>query len=111
DVGLSLLTHSRAEGAPAGIALAAAALIIMPALAFAKRRVAKAIDSAALRADAACSLVCAYMSATVLVGLGLTALFDWWWADGLAALALVWFIVREGREALEKAVGRDTCCP
>src|SRR5262249_46059367 len=111
NAALSLLAHSRAESAPAGIVLAAAALVIMPALAFAKRRVAEAIGSVALRADAACSLVCAYMSATLLAGLGLTALFDWWWADALAALALLWCIVREGREALEKAAGPDAGCP
>jgi len=56
-------------------------------------------------------VVCAYMAATVLVGLALNALLGWWWADDAAALALLWFIVREGREALEKAAGRyDACC-
>ena len=109
DIGYGLLTRQRPEATPWGIGLALAASVIMPALWLVKRRVAARIGSAALRADAACSIVCAYMSVTLLIGLGLTGLFGWWWADSLAALALLYFIVREGREALEKASGHDSC--
>ena len=82
-----------------------------------KLRVAKQIGSAALKADAACSVTCAYMSLTLLVGLLLNRLFGWWWADPLAALGLLYFIIREGREALHEArtgeicsCGEDDCC-
>jgi hypothetical protein len=109
DVAYGLFTRQRPESTAWGIGLALAASIIMPALWYVKRRVAGRIGSAALRADAACSIVCAYMSVTLLIGLGLTRLFGWWWADSLAALALLYFIVREGREALEKASGHDSC--
>ncbi len=74
-----------------------------------KLRVAKRIDSAALKADAVCSVTCAYMSFTLLSGLLLNTFFGLWWADALAALALVYFIVREGREALHEARTGEKC--
>jgi len=61
------------------------------------------LDSPALRADAACSLVCLYLSATLLVGLLLNRLLGWWWADPLTALAMIWWIRGEADEALEAA--------
>ncbi len=82
----------------------------MPLLWQRKLRVARRIDSAALKADAACSVTCAYMAFTLLAGLLLNTLFGLWWADSLAALALVYFIVREGREALHEARTGDSCC-
>lgn len=105
-----LWNRSKPESAPLGIALAAAALIIMPCLVSVKRRIAGEIGSAALRGDASCGVVCAYMAATLLVGLALRAALGWWWADPVAALGLVYFIVREGREALAAARGEACDC-
>ena len=103
----NLWTRAAPEPSLPGIAVAVAALVIMPALVRTKRRIASAIGSAALRGDAACGVVCAYMAATLLVGLGLRAALGWWWADPLAALGIVYFVVREGREALTAEAG---CC-
>lgn len=102
-----LLVHAAPESSPAGIALAVAALAVMPALVSTKRRISAALGSAALNGDAAEGVVCAYMAATLLAGLAVRAAFGWWWADPVAALGIVYFIVREGREAL---AGGDTCC-
>jgi divalent metal cation (Fe/Co/Zn/Cd) transporter len=55
-----------------------------------------------LLADAAESLFCAYLSATVLIGPLLNAPFGWWWADPVAALAVVPLVINEGLEALER---------
>jgi divalent metal cation (Fe/Co/Zn/Cd) transporter len=112
---VSLLFRNEAERSVVGIALAIAALIIMPVLAWRKRVIAAQLGSAALRGDAACSITCAYMAATLLVGLALNALFGWWWADSLAAIALLYWLIPEAREALEGArTGRaactDDCC-
>ena len=105
-----LLTHTRPEGSPVGVALSLAALAVMPLLAWRKRLIAARIDSAALRGDAACSITCAYMAATLLVGVGLNTLFGWWWADSLAALGLLYWLQGEAREALEGArVGKGSC--
>lgn len=105
----SFTTKSRAESSAWGIGLAIAAAIIMPVLWQGKLRVARRIGSAALKADAVCSVTCAYMSFALLAGLLLNALFGWWWADPLAALALIYFIVQEGREALHEARTGETC--
>jgi len=106
---LTFALRSRPEASWWGVGLAIAAAIIMPLLWRGKLRVARRIGSAALKADAACSVTCAYMSVTLLVGLLLNALFGWWWADPLAALVLVYFIAREGREALHEARTGEMC--
>ncbi len=106
---LTFLTRTRPEASWWGVALALAAAIIMPLLWQGKLRIAKRIGSAALKADAACSVTCAYMSLALLVGLLLNRFFGWWWADPLAALFLVYFLVQEGREALHEARTGDTC--
>jgi divalent metal cation (Fe/Co/Zn/Cd) transporter len=93
-----------------GIALAIAAVVGMPILARVKGNVATAIHSPALKGDAACSLTCAYMAGTLLAGLALNALFGWWWADPIAALGIVYFLVREGREAWNGDGCCDECC-
>ena len=109
DSAISLLAKSHAESSTWGIGLAIAAAIIMPLLWQSKLRVARRIGSAALKADAICSVTCAYMSFAILIGLLLNAFLGWWWADSLAALALVYFIIQEGREALHEARTGETC--
>jgi divalent metal cation (Fe/Co/Zn/Cd) transporter len=82
----------------------------MPLLAWRKRTIAARLESAALRGDAACSMTCAYMAATLLVGLVLTAALGWWWADSMAALAFLYWLQGEAREALDRArAGRGGC--
>lgn len=100
-----------------GIGLALCSLIAMPLLAARKQAVARALGSRALAADAVETLVCAWLSFTLLLGLGANALFGWWWADPVAALAMVPWIVKEGVEALggdacgeEPAACRCACC-
>lgn len=94
-----LLTGNRPGSSPVGIVLTALSLIVMPLLARAKLRLAASLGSRALRADAHETIVCAWLSATTLLGLGLNALLGWWWADPVAALAMLPLIVREGIEA------------
>jgi divalent metal cation (Fe/Co/Zn/Cd) transporter len=84
-----------------GIAVAAAALVVMPLLAKAKLSVAIQLNSKALKADAMESKCCAWFAFTTLVGLALNATFHWWWADSLAALLLVPLMIREGLEAIK----------
>jgi divalent metal cation (Fe/Co/Zn/Cd) transporter len=93
-----------------GIVLAATSVIVMPVLTGKKRRVASAIQSAALAADAKQTEFCAYLSAILLCGLLLNAVFGWWWADPLAALIMVPIIAREGVNALRgKSCGACDC--
>jgi len=94
-----LVTGSRPDSSLIGIVLTALSLIVMPLLARAKLGVAATLGSRALRADAHETIVCAWLSATTLLGLGLNAVLGWWWADPVAALAMLPLIVREGLEA------------
>jgi divalent metal cation (Fe/Co/Zn/Cd) transporter len=89
-----------------GIVLAALSLGAMPALAHFKRRIARRLESGALEAETRQTEICAWLSAILLVGLGLNAWLGWWWADPVAALGMVPLIAWEGWQALS---GR-TCC-
>jgi divalent metal cation (Fe/Co/Zn/Cd) transporter len=95
----------RAEPSPLGIGLALVSLAIMAWLWRWGLKLADLLGSPALRGDAACSVVCLYLAAATLVGLGLNALFGYWWADSLAGLALIWWIRGEANEALDAATG------
>ena len=95
------------EHSPVGLALVALSLVVMPVLAWAKRRVAAGLDSVALKADAAETQLCTYLSAVVLIGLAANGLFGWWWMDPLAGLAVAALAVKEGRQAWASG---DLCC-
>jgi len=90
----------------AGIVIAVASLIIMPSIAVLKLRAATALGSASLRAEARETLVCSYLSFTLLLGLVFNATLGWWWADPVAAVLMVPWVVKEGIEGLQ---GRDCC--
>jgi divalent metal cation (Fe/Co/Zn/Cd) transporter len=96
---IDLATRSHPERSPAGIGLTVASLLVMPLLGWRKRRVGTALRNPLVLADAAETILCATLAATTLAGLVLFAAFGWWQADPVAALAIVWFAVREGREA------------
>jgi divalent metal cation (Fe/Co/Zn/Cd) transporter len=102
----SLYKTEAPQGSILGIILAAASVIVMPVLTGKKRRVASAIQSVALAADAKQTEFCAYLSAILLCGLLLNAVFGWWWADPLAALIMVPIISREGVDAIR---GKSCC--
>lgn len=105
----SLVIQAEPDASVVGIVLTAVSVVVMHWLAGAKRRVGLAMDSRAVEADSAQTSACVYLSIVVLVGLVLNAALGWWWADPLAALGVVIFLVREGREALT-ADHADDCC-
>ena len=105
----SLITAEKPAVSTVGIALTAVSVVVMRWLARAKRRVGVALGSRAVEADSSQTSACVYLSIIVLVGLALNGLFGWWWADPLAALGVVVFLAREGREALT-AEHIDDCC-
>lgn len=103
----ALVAGIRPLTSPAGIAITIAALIVMPALAWLKRRAAKAMDSRALAADAVQSATCAYLAGITLLGLGINAAFHIGRMDCIAALAAIPVLVIEGRRALR---GESCAC-
>jgi divalent metal cation (Fe/Co/Zn/Cd) transporter len=100
EAGKSLVMREEPERSWPGMIIAALSLIVMPLLARAKRKVALGIGSRALVADSKQTDICAYLSAILLVGLGLNASLGWWWADPLAGLIMVPIIAKEGLESL-----------
>lgn len=103
---LTLLGHAEPRPSLPGIGVLIVAAIVMPVLARQKRRLSAETGNAALRADAAESAICGYMSLIALAGLGANAIWAAHWADPIAALALLPLIMREGWEALK---GRPCC--
>jgi divalent metal cation (Fe/Co/Zn/Cd) transporter len=95
----SLIGREPPEASIPGIVLACLSLVVMPVLAHKKRQVARSLGSRALEADAFQTSLCMYLSAILLVGLLLNAAAGLWWADPVAALAMVPIIAKEGWEA------------
>jgi Ca2+/Na+ antiporter len=104
---VTLMGHAEPRQSYLGIAVLVAAALFMPWLTKEKRRLAAATGSAALGADATESALCGYLSAIALVGLAVNAIWHVGWADPVAALCLVPFIVREGWEAVRNKA--DEC--
>ena len=98
---LDLWSRRAPEHSIPGIVLACVSLVVMPLLSKAKRKVGRALGSAAMHADAKQTEFCTYLSAILLAGLLLNASFGLWWADPLAALVMVPIIAKEGIEGLQ----------
>lgn len=99
DAILSLAGVLEAEHSTVGIVITALSVIVMPVLSGIERRTGRELGSATAVADSKQTLICAYQSAAVLVGLLLNLVFGWAWADPIAALVIVVFAIREGVEA------------
>ncbi|GAB3560794.1 cation transporter [Spelaeicoccus albus] len=105
DSGLSLLGLRDADQSLVGIVLTAMSLAVMPLLSLLERRTGAELGSTSAIADSKQTLICAYLSAAVLAGLVVNALFGWTWADPVAALIIAGFAIKEGIEAWKG----DTC--
>jgi divalent metal cation (Fe/Co/Zn/Cd) transporter len=110
DAAKSLWFRELPETTYVGIAVPALSLVVMPLLARAKRKVAKALNSRAMEADSRQTDLCAYLSAILLGGLILNAVFGWWWADPVAAVAMAPIIAKEGLDALQGKACDDCRC-
>jgi divalent metal cation (Fe/Co/Zn/Cd) transporter len=102
----SLLVGDRPEASWIGIGLAIVTLLTMPPLAIAKGRIGEKLGSSATKSEGQQNMLCAYLSAALLVGLGANALFGLWWADPVTALLIAGVAVKEGREAWRG----ENCC-
>ena len=102
----SLVGGGVAEHSTVGLVLAAVSLAVMPLLSYGQRRTGRELGSSSAVADSRQTLLCTYLSAVLLIGLGLNSLFGWSWADPVAGLVIAGVAVREGIEAWRG----DTCC-
>jgi divalent metal cation (Fe/Co/Zn/Cd) transporter len=96
----TLITATQPEQSNLGIAWTAVTCAVMLALATGKARTGKALDNRVLQTEARVTLIDAYLAAAVLLGLLTNAALSWWWADPLAGLVIVYYGLREGRQAL-----------
>ncbi len=97
----ALMLGVHADRSPIGMALTVAALVVMPVLAWAKRKTAAATHDRALAADAVQSAACAYLAVVTLAGLAVNALSGLAWVDPLAAIAAIPLLCLEGKRAMQ----------
>ncbi len=102
DTVVQLSSGSTPDASVVGIALAVVSLVVMPTLASLKRATARRLGSRSLEGDSQQTMLCAYLSGVLLLGLALNAAMGWWWADPVAALAIAAFATREGIELLRE---------
>lgn len=102
----TLISGEHPEVSWIGIGLAAVTLMVMPPLAIAKARVGEKLGSSATKSEGRQNMLCAYLSAALLIGLSTNAAFGWWWADPITALVIAVVAVNEGRQAWRG----DSCC-
>ncbi|HSA77711.1 MAG TPA: cation transporter [Nitrospirota bacterium] len=101
ESGSRLYYREKPETSTVGLFLSVLSLVGMPILAVMKFRIARGLESRALRIDARETAVCAYVALTLFLGMSLHAWLGWWWADSVAALLMLPLIVRAGWEAVE----------
>jgi divalent metal cation (Fe/Co/Zn/Cd) transporter len=99
----SLISREPPLTSPVGIILAVLSLLVMTGLASVKQRTGREMGSRALVADSKETWVCSYLSLTLLLGVGAYAVFGWWWADPVGALAMLPVILWQGWETLAEA--------
>lgn len=98
--GWQLWSQSAPDASVVGLVLAVLSTVLMPLIAWGKIRAARELESRALEAEARETLACAWLSVALLVGLAANAALGWWWADPIAALAMLPWIVSEGLEGV-----------
>ena len=102
----TILAAERPDASLIGIGLAAVTLLTMPPLAIAKGRIGEKLGSSATKSEGRQNMLCAYLSAALLIGLGANALFGLWWADPVTALLIAGIAIKEGRESWRG----ENCC-
>jgi len=112
DATIALLSGDHPASSPVGIGLSIITLIAMPLLANAKASVARQLNSHAGHSESRQNMLCAYLSAALLIGLTLNAALGWWWADPIAALVIAAVAAREGRQSWrgQSCCATDGCC-
>ncbi|HEX8771045.1 MAG TPA: cation transporter [Acidimicrobiales bacterium] len=110
DAVRTLVDGSHPHVSVPGLVLVTLSVLTMPLLARAKRRLAPVLGSRAQSSEANQTMLCAALSAVVLIGLGLNALLGWWWADPAAAVVVGMLATNEAVRTWRADALEDTCC-
>lgn len=105
-----LVTAAEPAASVPGMVVAGLSLVLMPAIAWAKLRLAPVLGSQAVAAESRQTLLCAGLSGVLLAGLALNAALGWWWADPVAGLAIAGVAVYETVRTWRAEALEDTCC-
>jgi len=106
----NLINHHKPETTLWGVIISLVSIAIMVWLMNAKKKVGRQLDSAAIIADGNCTKICVYMSVVLLVSSVIYEFTGFAYADVLGTLGLIYFSVSEGKEAFEKASGKECDC-
>jgi divalent metal cation (Fe/Co/Zn/Cd) transporter len=106
----NVITKHKPETTLWGIIISVISIVVMLWLMSAKRRVGEKLSSEPIISDSNCTKICVYMSVVLLVSSVIYELTGFAYADAIGAAGLIYFSVSEGREAFEKAKGKDCCC-
>ena len=107
---LNLITAHKPETTLWGVVISLVSIAVMVWLMNAKRSVGKKLNSEPILADANCTRVCVYMSLVLLISSLIYELTGFVYADVIGAAGLIYFSVTEGKEAFEKAKGKECEC-
>lgn len=107
---LNIINQHKPETTLWGVVISTVSIAVMVWLMNAKKKTGKALNSEPVIADANCTKVCVYMSAVLLVSSLIYELTGFAWADAIGAAGLIYFSVSEGKEAFEKAKGKECGC-
>jgi divalent metal cation (Fe/Co/Zn/Cd) transporter len=107
---LNLIRHHKPETTLWGVIISLVSILVMVWLMNAKKSIGKKLNSEPIIADANCTKICVYMSLVLLVSSLVYELTGFIYADAIGAAGLIYFSISEGREAFEKAKGKDCCC-
>jgi divalent metal cation (Fe/Co/Zn/Cd) transporter len=107
---LNIITDHKPESTFWGVIISLVSIVVMVWLMMAKKSVGKKLQSEPIIADANCTRVCLYMSVVLLVSSLVYELTGFAYADAIGAAGLVYFSISEGREAFEKAKGKQCSC-
>jgi divalent metal cation (Fe/Co/Zn/Cd) transporter len=106
---MNIINQHKPETTWRSIIISLISIAVMYWLYYSKIKYGKKLNAAPVIADGRCTLVCIYMSVVLLVSGLIFELTGFGWIDTVGALGLAWFSFKEGREAFEKASGKECC--
>lgn len=107
---VNVINHQKPETTFWGVVISLVSIAVMVWLMNAKKKVGKQLNSEPIVADANCTKVCVYMSVVLLISSLIYQFSGFVYADVFGAAGLIYFSISEGKEAFEKAKGKECSC-